>query len=67
MGKVKSDDIADVAEATSNLLDALGDDRVISKLAKFARKLYLSLMNEGFTEEQALAIVSKQGAFGSKS
>jgi len=58
-------DIDEVAEATAAILERFAEnDKLVSQLAKFVRKLYLALVNEGFTEEQALNIISKQGMFG---
>ena len=36
----------------------LEDDRMVSNIAKIMRKMYLALIAEGFTEEQASHIVA---------
>jgi|GEM_PF-1964640 len=45
-------------------VDMMTDPRMIEAKAKFARKLFDELLKQGFTEEQALIIVS--GSFSVK-
>ena len=48
-------------EKVEDILDEIGKSDVIKKTAKLYRKLFDALVKEGFTEEQAIAIVVGQG------
>ena len=48
-------------EEVKDILDEIDKGDVIEKVAKLYRKLFDALVKEGFTEEQAIAIVAGQG------
>lgn len=48
-------------EKVKDMLDEIDKGDVIEKVAKLYRKLFDALVKEGFTEEQAIAIVAGQG------
>jgi EAL domain-containing protein (putative c-di-GMP-specific phosphodiesterase class I) len=46
-------------EAMKTIMNVMDNDEFITSLAKYARKLYLALVEQGFTTDEALGIVSK--------
>lgn len=54
---IMDQEMKDVVEALEMMLDFILNGKTISKIAKVYRSLYLSLIEEGFTDEQALEIV----------
>lgn len=46
---------------TQSTMEALADPETARNLARFTRNYYNALVEEGFTEEQALRIVSSMG------
>ena len=48
-------------EEVKGILEEMDKSDVIGRVAKLYRKLFDALVKEGFTEEQAIAIVAKQG------
>ena len=48
-------------EQAKDILEEIDKGGVIEKVAKLYKKLFKALVKEGFTEEQAIAIVAGQG------
>ena len=48
-------------EEVKDILEEMGKSNVIEEVAKRYRELFDALVKEGFTEEQAIVIVAKQG------
>lgn len=55
--------IKEALESVHVMLEVmLEDDKMVSNIAKITRKMYLALVAEGFTEEQASRIVANYKA-----
>ena len=55
--------IKKIGKAIAQQIDIYMSDEVIAKQANVYRKLYLALVKEGFTEEQAMMLVGLEGNF----
>ena len=51
----------EILEEINEILEAVNDSKIPEIMAMLYRRMYFALKNEGFTKEEAMAILTSQG------